>query len=343
MNPAHEKIIDAIIRKAEAVCPDSLALIGVYGSEATGDLHGKSDLDLLILINDEKGWQLGAGFILEDSGIGYDIYCTSWEMLEGEAECEHAHLSKLMDSKILYVCDEAAPERLEGLKRKAADILSSETRFEKAQAAWDNAKRAYADCCMAQSMGQVRLSAGGALYFLLDAVMLHHGKYYRRGVKRTFEELAALELPFDMGKMVMDVICAKDADGIRGALTELMRAVQAHMARPAIKQPAGEQLCGTYEEMFSNWRNKMTEAADRGDVFASFMNLLSFRSMLGDIAEETEMEISEVMEEFDAEDLQGNAEAYDRALEEYRQVLRKAGVEIKWYANVEEFAAEYLK
>ena len=36
-------------------CPDSLALIAVYGSVATGEEHEKSDLDLLILIEDEQG------------------------------------------------------------------------------------------------------------------------------------------------------------------------------------------------------------------------------------------------------------------------------------------------
>ena len=43
------------------MCPDSLALIGVYGSVATGDEHEKSDLDLMILINDENGCVLAEG------------------------------------------------------------------------------------------------------------------------------------------------------------------------------------------------------------------------------------------------------------------------------------------
>ena len=43
-----------IIEKAEKICPDSLALIGIYGSVATGDDYEKSDLDLLILIQDMK-------------------------------------------------------------------------------------------------------------------------------------------------------------------------------------------------------------------------------------------------------------------------------------------------
>lgn len=39
MNNINQKIIDAIIAKAEKICPNSLALIGVYGSFATGDIY----------------------------------------------------------------------------------------------------------------------------------------------------------------------------------------------------------------------------------------------------------------------------------------------------------------
>ena len=44
-------------------------------------------------------------------------------------------------------------------------------------------------------------------------------------------------------------------------------------------------LRGTYEEMYSNWKNKMTEAACRDDVYSSFMNLLSLQWMFYEIAE----------------------------------------------------------
>lgn len=52
MKEMNQRIIDAVIDKAKQVCPDSLALIGVYGSVATGDEYEKSDLDLLILIKE---------------------------------------------------------------------------------------------------------------------------------------------------------------------------------------------------------------------------------------------------------------------------------------------------
>ena len=35
--------------------PGALALIGIYGSFMTGDFYEKSDIDLMIVINDERG------------------------------------------------------------------------------------------------------------------------------------------------------------------------------------------------------------------------------------------------------------------------------------------------
>ena len=87
----NRKIIDAVIRKEQAVCPGAIALIGIYGSFQTGDIHPLSDLDLLILINDDRGWQLGKAFIQEDLGVGHDIYCTTRESLRQDAEYDHPH------------------------------------------------------------------------------------------------------------------------------------------------------------------------------------------------------------------------------------------------------------
>ena len=109
MDGRNRKIIDAVIRKERAVCPGSVALIGIYGSFRTGDVHPLSDPDLLIVINDDRGWQLGKAFIQEDLGVGHDIYCTSWESLRQDAEYEHPHISKLMDSQIVY-CTEFASD-----------------------------------------------------------------------------------------------------------------------------------------------------------------------------------------------------------------------------------------
>ena len=343
MNAVHQKIIDAVIQKAEKVCPDSLALIGLYGSAATGDTHEKSDLDLLILINDEHGWQLADGLILNDTGIGYDLYCTSWEMLEDDAACNHAHLSKLFDAPLIYIKDPDAAERLQKLRKNAADLLASDARYAKAQAAFENAKKMYADCFLTDTISQIRLHAGAVIHFLLDAVMLHHGRYFQKGVKRTFEELGALSLSFDMETQIMAVIRAETADAIRSKLTKLMRSVQTALSVPNQKAaPTQSNLAGTYEEMVSNWQNKMKEAVKRDDLFSSFMNMVSFQFMLRELAQNIDINEQDIMEHFDPDHLERNAAAFDAALNRYLKEYQKAGLQPKCFANADAFMEVYL-
>ena len=339
----YNRIVEAIVRKAQVLCPDSLELIGVYGSCATGDTHERSDLDLLILIRDEAGRCLSDAFILEDSGIGFDLYCTTWDMLERDAACTHPHLGKLMDSRILYVGNPEALVRLEGLRHRAAEILSSDKRFEGAAAAWDCAKGAFAECCLASSLPEARLHAAGVIQYLMEALMLGSGHYFRKGVKRAFEELAEAGIPLDLQGSVTDVISRGTAEGLREGLTSLMGAARAYLTPPSAKEPpTAANLTGTYEEMVSNWRGKMAEAAVRGDVYASFMNMAFLAAMLEEIGSELAINRQEVMAGFDSGDLVGNALRFDRVLDQYREEYRKVGISPRCFADIEAFLASYL-
>ncbi len=337
------RIIDAVLRKAETRCPGALELLGVYGSARTGDDYDKSDVDLMIVAEDERGRVLTDGFILDDTGVGYDLYLTRWESLEEEADCSHARISKLMDAEIVYCRDAQTAKRLEALWKKAAGILASEARFERAERLLQLARQEYAEACLADELSEVRTHAGDALYWLLDALMLWHGRYYRLGVKRTFDELAALELPFSMEGIAMSVILADSVDKVRSALTTAFITLRSYMHLPNKKAPpTAKALAGTYEEMVSNWRNKMREAAERGDVFSSFMNLGSLQLMLRELSGEFAIEDMEIMGRFDAWDLVGNAEVFDAALERYSHEYVKLGMEVRRFADLEAFLAEYL-
>lgn len=162
---------------------------------------------LMILINDRNGWVLADGFILDDIDVGYDIYCTDWDMLEEDAQCNHAHLSKLFDSVIVYCKDKNSLKRLNELKRKAAETLAS----------------------------------------------------------------------------------------------------------------------------------------DRGDLYSSFMNLLSLQDMLYEITEGIEIGDFEIMDKFDPQDFENNVCVFDKALNSYLMVYEKAGMRPKRYGNVEGFEKDYCE
>ena len=319
MNDRNEKIINAIIKKADALCPDSLALIGVYGSVATRDEYEKSDLDLMVLINDENGQVLADGFILDDVDIGYDIYCTSWDMLENDAQCDHAHLSKLIDSKIVYCKDKSALKRLDEIRRKAAELLASDRRFEKADKAYSDAKKLLAEVYLTQSVSKARSCAGAAITFIENAVMLYNGQYFRKGTKRTLDELKQLGLPFDMEARILAVIQAETVEKIRA------------------------ELRGTYEEMYSNWKNKMAEAAGRNDMYSSFMNLLSLQWMFYEIAECIAVDGFEIMDKFNPKNLEENVDVFNQALNKYLAEYEKVGIRPRHFESMTDFAGDYNK
>ena len=342
MNTVNETIIRAVIEKAERVCPDSLLLIGVYGSVATGDEYEKSDLDLLILVRDEAGRRLATGFILEDRGVGYDIYCTDVESLRSDARCPHAHLSKLLDARILYVRDEAAYDELLALREEAKRYLASEERLERVAELMDKAKLAFASAHLSDEPGQVRLAAYGVTQYLADALMIFHGDYFRRGVKRTFEELGRIPYGKELSEGMLRVALCGDARELLELTKRMILGVEAHTQPSKVKAEASAALAGTYEEMYSNWRNKTEEAAVSGDAYASFANLCSLSLMLGEIGEDVEIGPFPVMDAYDPAALHENVKIFDGYLDQYEAVYRRAGLTVKRYADVDAFAADYL-
>ena len=344
LSKTHQKIIDAVIQKSRMVCPDVLDLIAVYGSAATGDIHEKSDLDLMILISDDSGWTLSKGFILDDIDVGYDLYCTTWEMLEGDAACEHAQLSKLMDSEIVYVGKEEAVSRLKRLREQASRILASSERFEKAAVAFSHAKTAFCDCILSDTRAEVLEQVGETVYYLLGAVMLYHGQYFKRGTKRNFDELRSLPLDVDLEAYVLRVLKAESLEEMKQRLAELMKTAGGLMKAPSEPRetPSAANLSGTYEEMYSNWHGKMKEATVNHDVYSSFMNLSSLQYMIHDIASGVEIPDLSFVDQFDPLDLQKNEVTYDQALDAYLNEYKAIGLLPKRFPNVEAFLADYL-
>ncbi len=346
----NQKIIDAVIKKAAAVCPGSLALIGIYGSFMTGNFYEKSDLDLLILINDDRGWQLACAFIQEDFQVGHDIYCTTWEQLQRDAEYVHPNISKLMDAKIVYCADEKYREQLEALRRRASDILSapfSEEDYAKAEKLLKEAEQYYALAMLAEREPDVLAGAGGAVYYVENAIAMLNKRYVHYGVKRAYEELNAMpDRPERLCDRIEAVVSATSAGSVREHLSALMRETEAVFCRVKgtlmqKKAAAKDILTGTYEEMYANWRNKMYAAAETGNRHLAFTSLFGLNGMLSEIGGEVEIGLYDVFAGYDPQDLHKTARAYDGILREYLKEYERAGIEVRRYPDIEAFASDY--
>ena len=348
----NQKIIRAVLEKEKAVCPGSVALIGIYGSFLTGDIHPLSDLDLLILINDDRGWQLGRTFIQDDLGVGHDIYCTSWDSLRKDAAYEHPHIAKLMDSRLVYCADEKYRDQLEALRsqvRKILDAPFGEADYLKAESVLKEARCCYAQAMTAGSLPEIRRQAGGMLYYAENAVAMLNKTYFRKGVRRRYEELNAMEKrPSGLCERMDSILSASDAGSLRERLTLLMKELEdcflkARESVRQVKKPASaETLRGTYEEMYSNWHGKMALAAETGDRHLAFMTLASLNEMMEDIGSETDIRSCSVLSVYDPDDLKKTAEGFDQVLQDYLEEYQKAGISPERYPDVDAFISAYL-
>ena len=125
---------------------------------------------------------------------------------------------------------------------------------------------------------------------------------------------------------------------IRAELTEVFVLADGYLQVPKKKElPSAENLRGTYEEMYSNWKNKMTEAAGRDDVYSSFMNLLSLQWMFYEITESIAVDGFEIMDKFNPKNLEENVDVFDQALNKYLAEYGKVGICPRHFESVAEF------
>lgn len=346
----NQKIIDAVIKKANILCPGALALIGINGSFMTGDFYEKSDFDLLILINDDRGWQLGCAFIQDDLQVGHDIYCTTWERLQNDARYEHPNISKLMDAKIVYCADEKYKERLDTLRQMAKDILSapfSEEDYSKAEKLLKEAEQCYSMAMISEHKSDVLDGAGGVIYYVENAIAMLNKQYFHYGVKRAYEELNAMKnKPEKLCDMIDSVISATSVESAKGHLTKLMKETidVFHQVKRTItvKKPVtADTLFSTYEEMYSNWRNKMYVAAETGNRHLAFMSLISSNAMFSEISSEVDINRYNALRGYNSQDLHKTAKAYDDILSDYLKEYRKAGIQVKHYSDIDAFVLDY--
>jgi|GEM_PF-213464 len=350
----NRKIIRAVIGKAERDCPGSLALVGVNGSFATGQAHARSDLDLLIVVNDGAGDCLAMAFVQKDMQAAHDLYCMSWDRLEQMARYENPHIAKLMDAKIVWSAGKDADDTLETIRSEARGRLSSPLGaedFAKAEKYLREAESCFAKVYEADSLSDVRRWSAGMISALEDGLTMLNKRYYRLGVRARFEELEALEKrPENLCALIDGVTAARDAHDVRKAAAELLKAVAVtfrqtgeSFAAPK-RTPDPEDLAGTWEEMYSNWRGKMHLAAETGDRHLALESLEAFGWMLTEeVGGEYRIGEYDVTAVYDPEDLRKTEAGFDALLGRYRGECRRAGVKLREYEDTDAFVRDYLR
>lgn len=346
----NEKLISMVIERAKRDYPEEIAVIGLVGSFRTGDFHDKSDLDLIIINNNNEGWDISSCFILGD--VGYDIYCTPWETrIEDQAALENPMISSLIDLQVLYYAKPEDLEKLRAYQQRALDALAkplgSEC-LERAKKWMDLAKQEYANTLLTEELGAVRLASAELVLHLMNALSHMNNTYFRRGLKRYLEEVQAFpHLPEQFETSYWNVIHAKNADEIRSASRFLLQSIldlyntlyQQYVEQPV---PAYDNLKGTYEELWCNCRNKIIASADNKDASYAFYAALSAQELFDEMTASRGTRKFNLMQYFDAANLDLFKDKFLQAMDDYLEEYRRTGRQIERYDTIEELYRQYM-
>lgn len=345
------KLINMVTERAKRDFPDDIAIIGLTGSFNTGDFHEKSDLDLIIINNTDRGWEIAYGFILDD--VGYDIYCTPWETkIEEHSKLESPMVSHLVELQILYCAKPEYLEKFNSYKKKALDALSKPIGMEcieRSKKSIDAAKQAYADAMLFDDIGSIRYAAGNVLYNLINALVSLNNTYIKRGTKRHLEELLSYQyLPDNFEILYIAVIEAGTIEEIRNAAYEILKSVvwlydkmyQNFATKPT---PTYDNLWGTYEELWCNCRNKVIISTESKDKSYAYHAALGAQNYLDEMTAMIGTKKFELMQHFDADNLELFKEAFLQAMDQYLSEYKKVGRKVERYNTFDELYKNYMK
>ncbi len=113
-------------------------------------------------------------------------------------------------------------------------------------------------------------------------------------------------------------------------------------ALPLKKEVTADFINGTYEEMFSNWRNKMYIASEENNNHLAFMSLCSFNAMVSAISEEVNIAEYNALKFYDPKNLKKTANEFDNLLGDYLNEYQKVNLQVERYKDIDSFVQHYL-
>ncbi|WP_435924166.1 hypothetical protein [Paenibacillus sp. DYY-L-2] len=111
-------------------------------------------------------------------------------------------------------------------------------------------------------------------------------------------------------------------------------------AKPA---PTFENLCGTYEELWCNCRNKLIASVELNDKSYAFHAAMGAQHFLDEMTTSIGTKKFDLMRYFDADHLDLFTDKFLQAMDEYLDEYNKVGRKVERYDSFEQLYDRYMK
>ena len=352
LNFRNTEIVNAVKKRIEQKCPGSIDLIGIGGSFCSGDFYEKSDLDLVLISKNNNAGALDKCFILKD--VGFDIYTHDFSSFEKMAEYENPYVTKLIDLKIIQM-SEYGKEHYGELQKRLKNNMGDNDKTAQ------NIKKHYMEAINVLAQLKTTNDIGAAYRLLAEIIKrieyiiyLSNKSYVKGSTKRIPLEIQNMKLLpvgfMEVYKNITSVNSIEDA-ALKGA--RLVKIIEKflgyklehtrNLEKSNIhkKRLKAEDLIGSYEEIYSNYKNKMVYAYKTNDQYLSFATMVGCQDFYDEFYSEFEIPKIELIGKYDQNDLLKNVDSFDAAMNEWKLNYDKFGIEICHYSDINEFKKAY--
>ena len=354
----NQKIIDVVMRQIGDTCADAIDMIGIGGSFCNGDIYEQSDLDLVIIANDvEKAKCICKCFILED--VAFDIYVTDWSRFSSMSDYKDPYVTKLFDLDIIYIKEDSITDRYLELRDICKKNMNND------EVVFNSIRRQAAMLSHNYRLLEETGDIGVALKLLNRIItnvefiiyMINRG-YIKRGVKRVPEEIKEMKkLPLHFLD-TYSIICNCDSlTYVKAGASSFMMDMDELLSEYGIEieeeyvedkhvtkmELTADNIRGTYEEIYSNWKNKMHHAVDINSNYLSFRTMAACQEFYDEMTTLFDIPKIELLSKYSPTDLVGNEVAFNEAMEEWKKLYTHVGLEVEYYGSLDELDNLYSK
>ena len=271
-------MIQAFLELVKSKYSEDIGLVIAYGSSVTNTMHEKSDIDLVFIVKNDRGWECSRGFIFND--IGYDFFGMTVERLHGIIN-EFQPLISIVASGVLLWADsdekvghfKALQDRLNHLSETTSP-MTYQTHIE---SVLDKMKVLVFDYSKADEAQQWHLQ-GQLLYHIMHYLQLINRNHYHYGMKRMKEESLAMALKPDNLEKIIDNLTLTLVGS--ETLHEYVTLLSDHFTSLQDQKVTSiKEFDGFYEEELSMW-NKLYHSASKNDHVTTFMAATSLENEL---------------------------------------------------------------
>ena len=298
------------IHRIETTYKDSVDFIGMTGSCCTDTYDQYSDLDLVIISSDLNTPYPGMTFLVDwgEVEIGYDFYLKSWDSMNRMIGSTWA--SHIEDVKPIWYRTDAARQRWDKLvfecQQERKEPLS-EKRREHAATAFREAKGIMADIFLCDDSFKAKSLLSALQMSLTDVICLVNQTYFHLGIAYRLQEIKSMNCPENFTDLYEKALNTTKVEHIKTVAKELFKTTESFYSQRIDPSHAhvtqGEKLSAWYEELCSNYKNKVRRVCESNNVELACLLTCCIQDYLNEMSEETGMEQLSIEPYLDINDL----------------------------------------